>query len=63
MPHDTELRNRLKTVHTYAATPFTDDLQNLDLAGFERNLEFLVEHGMKVIAVGGGNRRDRSADT
>ena len=54
MTHDTDLRDRLKTVHTYAATPFTDDLLQLDLPGFERNLEFLVEHGMKVIAVGGG---------
>ena len=54
MPHDAELRNRLKNVHTYAATPFTDDLLHLDLAGFERNLEFQVEHGMQVIAVGGG---------
>ena len=54
MPHDSELCNRLKTVHTYVATPFSDDLRHLDLAGFEQNLEFLVEHGMKVIAVGGG---------
>ncbi|GIT30340.1 MAG: hypothetical protein Ct9H300mP1_23860 [Planctomycetaceae bacterium] len=54
MTHDADLRDRLKTVHTYAATPFTDDLLQLDLPGFERNLEFLVEHGMKVIAVGGG---------
>tara|TARA_B100000029_G_scaffold52067_1_gene47343 strand:+ start:725 stop:1636 length:912 start_codon:yes stop_codon:yes gene_type:complete len=54
MTHDADLRARLKTVHTYAATPFTDDLVRLDLAGFERNMEFLVEQGMKVIAVGGG---------
>jgi dihydrodipicolinate synthase/N-acetylneuraminate lyase len=50
MQHDSDLRDRLKTVHIYAATPFTDDL--LDLDGFERNLEFLVEHGVTVIAVG-----------
>ena len=54
MTHDAELRDRLKSVHTYAATPFTDDLLHLDLDGFAGNLEFLVEHGMPVIAVGGG---------
>ena len=40
MQHDSDLRDRLKTVHIYAATPFTDDLLHLDLDGFERNLEF-----------------------
>ncbi|MDP7276684.1 MAG: dihydrodipicolinate synthase family protein [Planctomycetaceae bacterium] len=54
MTHDSALRDRLKTVHTYAATPFTDDLLHLDLDGFERNVAFLVEHGMQVVAVGGG---------
>ncbi len=51
----TELKQQLINVHTYAVTPFKpDDLLAVDLAAFERNLDFLVAHGVKVIAVGGG---------
>jgi len=50
-----ELKGRLKNVHTYAVTPFKqDNLLAVDLAAFEDNLEFLITHGMQVIAVGGG---------
>lgn len=49
------LKSRLKNVHTYAVTPFKqDNLLELDLAAFESNLEFLLSHGVQVIAVGGG---------
>jgi dihydrodipicolinate synthase/N-acetylneuraminate lyase len=50
-----ELKNRLRNVHTYAVTPFTDDdLLAVDFAAFEANLEFLISHGVQVVAVGGG---------
>ena len=51
----TKLREQLINVHTYAVTPFkADNLYEVDHEAFARNLEFLVEHGVKVIAVGGG---------
>ena len=51
----TELKEKLINVHTYAVTPFkADDLQQVDLEGFARNLTFLLERGVKVVAVGGG---------
>jgi dihydrodipicolinate synthase/N-acetylneuraminate lyase len=50
-----DLRARLKSVHTYAVTPFVrDNILEIDTAGLARNLLFLVEHGVRVIAVGGG---------
>lgn len=50
-----ELRQRLKTVHAYAVTPFrADDLLSVDREGFCGNLRFLVERGVGVINVGGG---------
>ncbi|UCC74263.1 MAG: dihydrodipicolinate synthase family protein [Gemmatimonadota bacterium] len=50
-----ELKEKLINVHTYAITPFkADDLLQLDLDAFARNLTFLVERGIKVVAVGGG---------
>ena len=49
------LKTRLANVHTYAVTPFkTDNVLQVDLKAFEANLEFLIEHGVQVIAVGGG---------
>ncbi|MDA0833794.1 MAG: dihydrodipicolinate synthase family protein [Planctomycetota bacterium] len=49
------LLQRLKNVHTYAVTPFrNDDILQIDVAALEKNIEFLISHGMKVIAVGGG---------
>ena len=49
------LKTRLANVHTYAVTPFkTDNVLEVDLKAFEANLEFLIEHGVQVIAVGGG---------
>jgi dihydrodipicolinate synthase/N-acetylneuraminate lyase len=49
------LRERLKTVHTYAVTPFhDDDLLRIDHDALAANLGFLVDEGIGVIAVGGG---------
>ena len=49
------LRQKLKNVHAYAVTPFVgDDLLSVDRDGFAKNLEFLLEHGVQVINVGGG---------
>jgi dihydrodipicolinate synthase/N-acetylneuraminate lyase len=50
-----DLRQRLKTVHAYAITPFReDDPLALDEAGFRANLRFLADAGAPVIVVGGG---------
>lgn len=50
-----ELKQRLVNVHTYAVTPFVpEDVLSVDLDAFERNISFLADRGMKVIAVGGG---------
>jgi dihydrodipicolinate synthase/N-acetylneuraminate lyase len=50
-----ELREALKTVHTYAVTPFhADDLFAIDHDALAANLGFLVDGGVSVIAVGGG---------
>ena len=50
-----ELRAALRTVHTYAVTPFRpDDLSAVDHEALAANLRFLVEHGVSVVAVGGG---------
>lgn len=53
--HDNQLREQLKTVHAYAVTPFVaDDPLRIDTEGFVGNLNFLVDAGASVIAVGGG---------
>jgi dihydrodipicolinate synthase/N-acetylneuraminate lyase len=50
-----ELRARLKNVHTYAVTPFRqDDLLAVDHDALSANLRFLIERGVKVVALGGG---------
>ena len=52
---DADLRDSLKTVHAYAATPFAaDDMLSVDEEGFAGNLDFLVQAGVRVINVGGG---------
>jgi len=51
----TDLRDRLRTVHCYAATPFlADDLLAVDHAALASNLDAIVRRGVRVIAVGGG---------
>jgi dihydrodipicolinate synthase/N-acetylneuraminate lyase len=49
-----DLRDRLREVHTYAVTPFRDDLASVDREALAANLDFLVRSGVRVIAVGGG---------
>lgn len=50
-----ELKNKLKHVHAYAVTPFKkDDIYSIDMDGFASNIAFMVDKGVKVIAVGGG---------
>ena len=52
---DAALRDRLKTVHAYAVTPFrSDDVLSVNEEGFAGNLDFLVQAGLRVINVGGG---------
>lgn len=50
-----DLRRRLRTVHTYAVTPFrTGDLLAVDHDALAANLDFVVRSGVSVVAVGGG---------
>ncbi len=49
------LKQQLRNVHAYAITPFRrDDLTQLDSEGFTRNLNFLIERGVRVLSIGGG---------
>lgn len=53
--HSSELRDQLRSVHAYAVTPFReDDVLSLDLKGFTRNIEFMLDRGVTVVVVGGG---------
>jgi dihydrodipicolinate synthase/N-acetylneuraminate lyase len=53
--HSNELRDQLRNVHAYAVTPLCeDDVLSLDLNGFSRNIEFMLDRGVKVVVVGGG---------
>jgi dihydrodipicolinate synthase/N-acetylneuraminate lyase len=49
-----ELKDQIRNVHAYAVTPFSDDLLSLDLDGYTRNIEFMLDRGVKVVVVGGG---------
>lgn len=52
---DEDLKARLRNVHAFATTPFQqENLGELDLDGFARNMAFMIEGGVRVIAVGGG---------
>ena len=49
------LQNQLKNVHTYVVTPFCqDDPLQVDLDALRGNLRFLVDAGVRVVAVCGG---------
>jgi dihydrodipicolinate synthase/N-acetylneuraminate lyase len=51
----TSLRDRLRDVHCYVATPFrADDLLAVDHDALAGNLEAIVGRGVGVVAVGGG---------
>lgn len=55
MAFDQGLLTELKNVHVYAVTPFAEEnILRIDLSALAGNLEFLLERGVKVIAVGGG---------
>jgi dihydrodipicolinate synthase/N-acetylneuraminate lyase len=55
MSFDASSIDRLKNVHSYVVTPFAaDDLLRVDLAALAANVEFQLERGVQVIAVGGG---------
>jgi 4-hydroxy-tetrahydrodipicolinate synthase len=50
-----DLRDRLAAVHVYAATPFARaDIFTIDHDALARNIEFLIDGGVRVVAVGGG---------
>ncbi len=50
-----ELKFRLRNIHTYVVTPFrADDLLQVDTDALRSNLQFLVERGVRVVAMGGG---------
>lgn len=48
------LLDKLREVHVYVTTPFTDDLLKVDLAALQNNLNGLVDRGVRICAVGGG---------
>jgi dihydrodipicolinate synthase/N-acetylneuraminate lyase len=53
--HSEELKVKIRNVHAYVTTPFKrDDVTQLALAGLEKNLEFLIANGVKVLSIGGG---------
>jgi len=55
LPFDPSLIAQIKNVHTYAATPFCEsDLLKIDTEALAGNIEFLIEKGVRVVAVGGG---------
>ena len=53
MQANADLRAHLINVHTYVVTPFHDDL-SLNSDALQSNLEFLIDQGVKVLAMGGG---------
>lgn len=52
--YPTALLNKLKEVHVYITTPFTDDLLKVDSNALQSNLDGLLKRGVKICAVGGG---------
>ena len=50
-----DLKNQLKNTHAFVVTPFEKgDRGRLDANALERNAGFLIEHGVKVLSIGGG---------
>ncbi|MCZ6633280.1 MAG: dihydrodipicolinate synthase family protein [bacterium] len=50
-----DLKNRLKTVHAFAITPFQpDDISQINIEGLRGNLRFLIDRGVRAITLGGG---------
>lgn len=52
--YPTALLDALREVHVYVTTPFTDDLLKVDLDALQKNLNGLVDRGVRICAVGGG---------
>jgi 5-dehydro-4-deoxyglucarate dehydratase len=48
-----ELKHRLPGVLVFAPTPFDEQTLDLDLRGFQRNLEFLSAGGISAVAIAG----------
>jgi 4-hydroxy-tetrahydrodipicolinate synthase len=48
------LLDKLREVHVYITTPFTDNLLDIDSDALQNNLDGLVNRGVKICAVGGG---------
>ena len=49
-----DLKDQIRNVHAYAVTPFSDDLLTVDLDNYGKNIEFMLDRGVKVVVVGGG---------
>lgn len=50
-----DFKNRLKHTHAFVVTPFErQDRGRLAVDALERNLGFLIEHGVKILNIGGG---------
>ncbi len=49
-----DLKEQVRNVHAYAVTPFSDDLLSVDLENYGKNIEFMLDRGVKVVVVGGG---------
>jgi 4-hydroxy-tetrahydrodipicolinate synthase len=52
--YPTSLLDALREVHVYVTTPFSDDLLRVDLDSLQKNLNGLVDRGVRICAVGGG---------
>lgn len=48
------LLDALREVHVYVTTPFTEEELKVDLDSLQRNLNGLVDRGVRICAVGGG---------
>ncbi len=50
-----DLKSKLKNTHAFVVTPFEKrDRGRLDANALERNVGFLIEHGVRVLDIGGG---------
>lgn len=53
MLHPTELKERLRSVVVFAPTPFRPADLEIDFVGFRHNLDYLVQNGIRAIAIAG----------
>lgn len=52
--YPSSLLDALREVHVYVTTPFTEEELKVDLDSLQRNLNGLVDRGVRICAVGGG---------